>query len=147
LAAMAIIGGLSLPLYSIAAAYMSDWVEPEYMSAASSQMVMLYGVGALAGPMVVGIGMGVRWQKDPGLRIPVERGAFIVDEGHHGGACHEDRPQRERCELIKPFVAPNVRHAAELAGHPRLRTVRCSMRFSYRSPWKMRCTKMPGVCT
>jgi len=57
LAAMAIIGGLSLPLYSIAAAYMSDWVEPEYMSAASSQMVMLYGVGALAGPMVVGIGM------------------------------------------------------------------------------------------
>lgn len=55
LVAMTIIGGLSLPLYSIAAAYMSDWVDPEYISAASSQMVMLYGVGAMAGPLVVGV--------------------------------------------------------------------------------------------
>lgn len=52
LAAMFVLGGFSLPLYSIAAAYTADWVEPHQLSAASSQMVLLYGVGALVGPVI-----------------------------------------------------------------------------------------------
>jgi MFS family permease len=57
----ALLGGLSYPLYSIAAAYTNDWVAPEHMNAAASQLVTLYGVGAVLGPfasagMMIGLG-------------------------------------------------------------------------------------------
>lgn len=52
LALMALLGGLSYPLYSIAGAYTNDWVEPEQVNAAASQLVRLYGIGAVIGPFV-----------------------------------------------------------------------------------------------
>jgi MFS family permease len=52
LGAMTVLGGLSLPLYSIAAAYTNDWVEPEHVTGAASQLIVLYGIGAFVGPMV-----------------------------------------------------------------------------------------------
>lgn len=52
LALIALLGGLSYPLYSIAAAYTNDWVEPEHVNAAASQLVRLYGIGAVIGPFV-----------------------------------------------------------------------------------------------
>ena len=45
------IGGFSFPLYAIAGAYTNDWVSPEQMSAAASQLVTLYGFGAMLGPL------------------------------------------------------------------------------------------------
>ena len=45
------IGGLSFPLYAVAGAYTNDWVSPEQMSAAASQLVTLYGLGAMLGPL------------------------------------------------------------------------------------------------
>jgi MFS family permease len=48
---MALIGGLSFPLYSIALAYTNDWVEPVQQTAAAAQLIMLYGAGALVGPL------------------------------------------------------------------------------------------------
>ncbi|MCU1365438.1 MAG: hypothetical protein JWL72_22 [Ilumatobacteraceae bacterium] len=53
LIAMAALGGASFPLYSIASAYTNDWVEPEHVSGAASQLVLLYGAGALIGPPLV----------------------------------------------------------------------------------------------
>lgn len=50
LLAMALLGGLSFPLYSIAAAYTNDWVEPAHVNGAASLLVLLYGAGALVGP-------------------------------------------------------------------------------------------------
>lgn len=47
-----LLGGLSYPLYSIAAAYTNDWIEPEHLNAAASLLVTLYGVGAVVGPFV-----------------------------------------------------------------------------------------------
>ena len=47
-----VLGGFSYPLYSIAGAYTNDWIEPEHLNAAASQLVTLYGVGAVAGPFV-----------------------------------------------------------------------------------------------
>lgn len=44
------LGGLSYPLYSIAGAYTNDWVGPEHLNAAASQLVTLYGMGAVVGP-------------------------------------------------------------------------------------------------
>ncbi len=55
LAAMALLGAFSFPLYSIAAAYTNDWVEPEHVSSAASQLVLLYGAGALIGPPIVSV--------------------------------------------------------------------------------------------
>lgn len=52
-----LIGGLSYPLYSIVSAYTNDWVEPEHLNAAASQLVKLYGLGAVAGPFVAGAAM------------------------------------------------------------------------------------------
>ena len=49
---MAVLGGCSYPLYSIAAAYTNDWIDPEHVNAAASQLVTLYGIGAMAGPLV-----------------------------------------------------------------------------------------------
>lgn len=54
-----LVGGLSYPLYSIVSAYTNDWVEPEHLSAAASQLVKLYGIGAVAGPFVAGAAMSV----------------------------------------------------------------------------------------
>ena len=57
-AAMALLGGLSFPLYSIAAAYTNDWVEPEHVSGAASQLVLVYGAGALLGPPLTSLLLG-----------------------------------------------------------------------------------------
>jgi MFS family permease len=52
LAAMLVIGGMTYPLYSIAGAYTNDWVPTEQLTAAASQLVLLYGAGAFFGPIV-----------------------------------------------------------------------------------------------
>ncbi|MBI4883103.1 MAG: MFS transporter [Actinobacteria bacterium] len=49
---VALLGGLSFPLYSIVGAYTNDWVAPEHLNAAASQLVTLYGMGAVFGPFV-----------------------------------------------------------------------------------------------
>lgn len=47
-----LLGGLTSPLYAIAGAYTNDWIEPALLGAAASQLVTLYGVGAMIGPLV-----------------------------------------------------------------------------------------------
>ncbi len=49
---MLFVGGASYPLYSIAGAYTNDWVQPEHVNAAASQLIALYGIGAILGPFV-----------------------------------------------------------------------------------------------
>ena len=46
------IGGFSFPLYAVGGAYPHDWVSQEQMGAAASQLVTLYGFGAMIGPLV-----------------------------------------------------------------------------------------------
>lgn len=52
LIAVWVVGGMTFPLYSIAGAYTNDWVPTAKLTAASSQLVMLFGTGALLGPLV-----------------------------------------------------------------------------------------------
>lgn len=47
-----LVGGFSFPLYAVGGAYTNDWVSPEQMGAAASQLVTLYGFGAMIGPLV-----------------------------------------------------------------------------------------------
>lgn len=48
---LAVIGGFSNPLYSIASAYTADWLDADQLSAAASLLVTLYGIGAMVGPI------------------------------------------------------------------------------------------------
>ena len=57
--AMVAIGGTTFPLYSIAGAYTNDWVPTEKLTAAASQLMILFGAGAFAGPFIASVVMGV----------------------------------------------------------------------------------------
>lgn len=46
------LGAMSAPLYALSGAYTNDWIEPEHLNAAASQLVMLYGIGAMIGPLI-----------------------------------------------------------------------------------------------
>lgn len=59
LAAMVLIGGTTYPLYSIAGAYTNDWVPAERLTAVAAQLVVVYGAGAFAGPLLASVVMGV----------------------------------------------------------------------------------------
>ncbi len=50
---MVALGALSYPLYALAAAYTNDWSPPDKLMAVASQLVMIYGAGALLGPLIV----------------------------------------------------------------------------------------------
>ena len=50
--AIALFGGLAFPLYSICIAYTNDHLEPKQMIAASGALVLVGGLGAVAGPLL-----------------------------------------------------------------------------------------------
>ncbi len=52
-----VLGACSFPLYSISAAYTNDWIEPDQVNSAASQLVTLYGVGAVVGPLAAATAM------------------------------------------------------------------------------------------
>lgn len=52
------IGGTANPLYSLLIAYTNDFLDPKDMASASGGLVFINGVGAVAGPLVVGWVMG-----------------------------------------------------------------------------------------
>ncbi len=50
----AILGGTSNPLYALLIAYTNDYLEREDMAAASGGVLFINGLGAIAGPLIVG---------------------------------------------------------------------------------------------
>ncbi len=51
-------GGLAQPLYALLIAYTNDYLDPEDMAAASGGLVFVNGIGAIAGPPILGLLMG-----------------------------------------------------------------------------------------
>ncbi|NRB03368.1 MAG: MFS transporter [Rhodobacteraceae bacterium] len=51
------IGGMSNPLYSLLIAHTNDFLENDDMAAASGGLVFINGLGAIAGPLIVGVVM------------------------------------------------------------------------------------------
>ena len=47
------LGGAAMPMYSICIAYANDRLEPEQIVGASGSLVMVAGIGAMAGPIVI----------------------------------------------------------------------------------------------
>ena len=54
LAASAIVGGTSNPLYALLIAYANDYLDRADMAAASGGLLFINGLGAIAGPLVIG---------------------------------------------------------------------------------------------
>ena len=54
LGASAVVGGTSNPLYALLIAYANDYLPREDMAAASAGLLFINGLGAIAGPLVVG---------------------------------------------------------------------------------------------
>ena len=52
--AVAIVGGFSMPIYSLAVAHTNDYLSPRQMVAASSGLLLVNGLGGIAGPVVAG---------------------------------------------------------------------------------------------
>ena len=50
-------GGLSMPVYSLCVAYTNDYLDPRQFVAASSALLLLYGVGAIIGPFIASLVM------------------------------------------------------------------------------------------
>lgn len=55
----ALMGGLVLPLYGLVIAHANDFLEPEDFVPASASLLLLYGAGAIVGPMVATIVMQI----------------------------------------------------------------------------------------
>ncbi len=55
----AVVGGTSNPLYALLIAYANDYLDREDMAAASGGLLFINGVGAIAGPLIVGVMMDV----------------------------------------------------------------------------------------
>ncbi|MDJ0822449.1 MAG: MFS transporter [Paracoccaceae bacterium] len=58
-AAAFLIGGASNPLYSLLIAYTNDFLDAEDMAAASAGLLFINGLGAIAGPLIIGWAMEV----------------------------------------------------------------------------------------
>jgi MFS family permease len=54
-----VIGGVANPLYSLLLAYTNDFLDHDDMAAASGGLIFINGIGAIAGPLVVGWMMGL----------------------------------------------------------------------------------------
>ncbi|MGJ8605858.1 MAG: MFS transporter [Marivita sp.] len=50
-------GGVTTPLYALLLAYTNDALDPEEMPAASGGLVLIFGIGAILGPLVAGAAM------------------------------------------------------------------------------------------
>ena len=59
LGSAALIGGMSNPLYSLLIAYTNDFLDSDDMASASAGLLFINGVGAIAGPLVIGWAMEV----------------------------------------------------------------------------------------
>jgi fucose permease len=51
----AVIGGIANPLYTLLIAHTNDFLGPQDMASASGGLLFLNGVGAVSGPIVVGV--------------------------------------------------------------------------------------------
>lgn len=54
-----VFGGTMLPLYPLFNAHVNDYLKPPQVVAAGSSMILLQGIGAVTGPLVVGWAMGM----------------------------------------------------------------------------------------
>lgn len=108
-AAMALIGGTTYPLYSIAGAYTNDWVPVEKLTAVASQLVVLFGAGAFMGPFLASVVMstvgndGFAWVI---LGVHVVIGAYLLVRIYQWRAPIRAKPWNEVALAGRVFYLP-----------------------------------------
>ena len=78
-AAVALFGGLSVPLYSLSIAHTNDHLQPDQMVAASATLVMLNGIGASFGPLSAAWMLGFFAL----YRMTRREAVALEDQGHY----------------------------------------------------------------
>ncbi len=73
--AIALLGGMAMPMYSMCIAYANDRLEPEQIVAASGSLVMVAGIGLSTGPILVSFLMAAF---GPGFFFTGVGGAFAL---------------------------------------------------------------------
>ncbi|MEX1306427.1 MAG: MFS transporter [Rhodovibrionaceae bacterium] len=76
LACIALLGGTSMPLYSLVVAHTNDHLRPEQMVAASGTLYLAVGLGASAGPILASLAMDEAGPKAYFLFLAVVHGAI-----------------------------------------------------------------------
>ena len=56
-AAIAVFGGMTFPIYSVAVSHVNDHVEPRHRVSASAAMILVFGVGSIFGPSAASAAM------------------------------------------------------------------------------------------
>lgn len=70
------IGGTAFTLYPLSVAHANDWIEPEDMVPASGGLLMAYGAGATAGPLISSLAM---WRMgETGLFVVIGAAALVI---------------------------------------------------------------------
>lgn len=114
LVSAAVVGGTSNPLYALLIAYANDYLEREDMAAASGGLLFINGVGAIAGPLLVGWIMNT--VGDNGFWAFVS--ALMLGLAAYGGWRMIRRPARtpvSETVSYAPITASATPVAAELA--------------------------------
>lgn len=75
IACMLVAGGAAFPIYSLSVAHLNDYVDDDLKVAAGSKMVLVNGIGAVAGPIVGSIAIG---RTSPGGLFVVVAVAYLV---------------------------------------------------------------------
>jgi len=57
IALFAMFGAIAMPIYALAVAHANDHLDADQMVGASGKLVLLYGCGSIAGPLLVGLAM------------------------------------------------------------------------------------------
>ena len=57
IALFAMFGAIAMPIYALAIAHANDHLDADQMVGASGKLVLLYGCGSIAGPLIVGLAM------------------------------------------------------------------------------------------
>lgn len=118
-ALVALVGGMSYPLYSLAGAYTNDWIEPEHLSAAATQLLTMYGVGAMLGPFMAAVLMDL-WGADGYfwalVMVHLAIALFLVHRIRAWHAPVSTRPWREVSLPARAFFVPATLVAMGIRG-------------------------------
>lgn len=109
IAAMLGLGMTSSPLYAICCAYTNDWIDQDQLDAAASQLVTLYGIGALIGPFIASTFMDTLGSNGFPASVMVLHGAialFLVYRIRAWDAPLTRRPWSEVSMPARAFFVP-----------------------------------------
>jgi MFS family permease len=101
-------GGFSFPIYSISVAHTNDFLTSDDLLSASSGLLLVYGAGAILGPLLSGMAMGVLGPSGLYIWMAGVMGIMVAFSIYRTGV-RDAPPAEERAATV--FV-PRTTHVA-----------------------------------